>query len=521
MTPAERDAADGRFALALMQAGDLNGSETAEEVERVMEHRLSSATRTVPLLRPGYVEPVWLAKLADVFRRVELALAGQGPRVLATFSGPAQTGKSAFVEVAMARLLAAHPRVFMATVSYGADLTLPRSRRIRDDVQALGVELRGDSQSVEHWATTDGGGLIATGIRGPLTGQPGLGLVVGDDWYKDAGEAESRAYNRDLRNFVSDVVLTRLGARTSVVIMFARWATDDVIGWLQTLNLPQWEHHKLPLLDEHGEPIPKIPGKDRAFYESQRDMMERMHPGVWHALMMGDPPSRDGIVFLEGPPTYRDRPAHFERIAIGIDFAYSKKKSADHNAYAVVGMTTAGRAGYYVLEVKRRQCGVVEWSRELRSVADRFPSATLCAYIGAAEQGATDGIEEIDKLQALARGDSPIRIKVTTTRQDKVTRAQPTAAKWNGNQREVAEAMQKLARRELVLMPAVVPRVVYMPEQAGWDLRGFLDRTKDFTGAEGGIDDEQDALVAACDECGPLMPHVALTQPGRLERSVW
>lgn len=521
MTPAERDAADGRFALALMQAGDLRGNESAEEIERVIDHRLSSATRAVPLMRPGYVEPTWLADLADVFRRVELALDGKGPPVFATFSGPSQVGKSAFVEVAMARLLAAHPRVFMATVSYGADLTLPRSRRIREDVQALGVELRNDSQSVEHWTTTDGGGLLATGIRGPLTGQPGLGLVVGDDFYKDAGEAESTAYNRDLRYFVSDVVLTRLGAQTSVVIMFARWGTEDLIGFIKSLKLARWEHYKLPLLDEHGEPIPKIPGKDRAFYEAQRSEMERMHPGAWHALMMGEPRPKEGRVFLTGAPTYRERPAHFDRICIGVDFAYSKKKSADHNAYVVVGMTTAGRAGYYVLEVQRRQCGVVEWAADLRRVADRYPSAQLVAYIGAAEVGATDAIQEIDKLQAIARGDAPIRIKVTATNKDKYTRAQPTAAKWNGNQREVTEAMQKLARGEVVSLPVAVPRVVYVPEQAAWDLRGFLDRTEDFTGAEGGVDDEQDAMVAACDACGPLLAAPPMQQPGRLDRSVW
>ncbi len=183
MTPAERDAADGRFALALMQAGDLRGNESADEIERVIDHRLSSATRAVPLMRPGHVEPTWLHKLADVLRRVELAVLGLGPPVYATFSGPAQTGKSDFVDVAIGRLIAAHPSVFVATVSYGEALALPRSKRIRRDAKALGVEL--DSENEKHWSTADGGGLLACGIDGPLTGQPGLGLIVCDDFYKN------------------------------------------------------------------------------------------------------------------------------------------------------------------------------------------------------------------------------------------------------------------------------------------------------------------------------------------------
>jgi hypothetical protein len=33
---------------------------------------------------------------------------------------------------------------------------------------------------------------------------------------------------------------------------------------------------------------------------------------------------------------------------------------------------------------------------------------------------------------------------------------------------------------------------------------GFIERTLDFTGHDGGTDDEQDALVAAVDACGPI-----------------
>ncbi len=88
--------------------------------------------------------------------------------------------------------------------------------------------------------------------------------------------------------------------------MFARWATDDLIGFLRTLppdptgKAPEWEHYNLPLFDEHGELLVHIPGRDRAFYEGKRSMMERMQPGQWAALMMGEPRPREGRLFLAG-----------------------------------------------------------------------------------------------------------------------------------------------------------------------------------------------------------------------------
>lgn len=482
-----------RFAQALVKAGDLRPGFTERDVARAMARRLESATASMPLLRVGpggapYVEPHWLASLASVYHRAELAGRGEGPPVFATFSGPSQTGKSAFGEVAIATMIARNPSFFVATISYGSALTLPRSRRIREDVIDLGVALRDDSAAVEHWTTKAGGGLLATGVGGPVTGQPGLVLIDLDDPYQDEAEANSNAVRTKLEAFFDGVLLTRLGARTSIVVKFARWATNDLIGYIRSRNLPGWEHYTLPVIDEAGEPIPKIPGKDRAFYAKQRATMTASR---WAALMMGEPRPREGRLFKGAPPTYATRPARFDCIRIGLDFAYSAKKSADHNAAVVVGKADR----YYVLKVVRRQCESPAWREELKTLRAQFPAASMHAYISGMERGALSTFEEAPHH---------LRITATTTSADKYSRAVPTASHWNGNEADIAEALASAALGKPTSVPALVPRRIVLPERAEWDVAGFVERTLDFSGTDGGTDDEQDALVAAIDACGPV-----------------
>lgn len=487
------------FANALRKAGDLKQGFGDSDVAAAITRRLESPMTAVPLLRPGYVEPTWLAPIASFWQRALLSYMGMGPPVFATFSGPTQTGKSDMGEVGSAWLItkgeeyAAKHKIrgpSVATLSYGAALTLPRSRRIRDDVQLLGVELRDDSSAVGQWTTKSGGGLLATGVGGPVTGQPGLTVLNLEDPYQDEQEARSAAVRERLESFFTGVMLTRLGPRTSVMVSFSRWATNDLIGYIRDRKLPGWEHYTVPAIDDDGEPVARIPGKDRAFYKKQRDSMAAK-PGTWEALMMGEPRPREGFLFKGSPPTYAVRPERFDCIRIGLDFAYSNDSRADHNAAVVVGKL---RDKYYLLRVIRKQCNSVAWAAEVKALKAAFPAASMHAYVSGTERGPID---------MLAVAPYHLRIEVKSASADKYSRAQSTAAHWNGNEAEIAEANAKIARGIPTPVPALVPRRVYLPEQAEWDLPGFIERTLDFTGADGGVDDEQDAMVAAVDACGP------------------
>lgn len=463
----------------------------------VREHIVKLGTLdAIPVLRRGFERPSHLEMLADAFRRAELAACDKGPPVFACFSAPSQVGKTTGIEVAVANWIARHPDHMLAYLPYGADLAADKSRRIRDDVRELGVELRDDSSAVDYWQTKAGGGLLARGIGGGVTGMPGIRCLVLDDLYKNRAEAESIAHRRRVEEGVRAAVFTRRQPYTSVIISFTRWAVDDLIGTLQkdaarmAREGVAFEFHRVPAVDDDGEPLITIGGRTKAYWRQQRALMLE---DAWWSIMMGLPRPREGKLFKGDPPTYDTRPARFDCIRIGLDFAYSKKRSADHNAAVVLGKADR----YYVLKVVRRQCESTVWREELKALRAEFPSASMHAYIG--------GIE-IGVLPTFTEPPHNLRIEATTTSADKYSRAQPTAADWNGNEAAVTEALERVKRGEKVDVPELVPRRIVVPMSASWDLPGFLERTRDFTGVEGGVDDEQDALVAARDACGPIMP---------------
>lgn len=457
----------------------------------------------IPFMRRGFERPGHLAELASVFRRAELAACGNGEPVFACFSAPSQVGKTTGIEVSYSTWLARHPDHTLAYLPYGADLAADKSRRIRDDVRELGVKLRGDSTAVDYWQTEAGGGLIARGIGGGVTGMSGARCLALDDLYRNRMEAQSAAHRKRVQDAVRAVVFTRRQPHTSIVISFTRWDMLDIIGWLHSEADEMAKHgvvfefYRVPAVDDDGEPIITIGGRTKEFWRQQRALMGEHD---WWSLMMGLPRPREGRLFKGSPPTYAQPSSGHQCVRIGVDFAYSRKTSADHNAAVVVGKT---HERYEVLHVVRRQCDSVTWAGELRALKTRYPAASFHAYIGGTELGT------IDMLRA-----EPYRVHVeaTTARADKYSRAQATAAAWSGNEADVIAAREATLRGELVHVPALVPRRVYVPAVAVWDVAGFVERTLDFTGHDGGADDEQDALVSAVDACGPIIGRRALTE---------
>lgn len=413
----------------------------------------------VPILRRGYERPEHLATMASLFERAEAAARGDGPPVFATVSAPSQVGKTTVGEVAYALWLKRRPQDTLAYLPYGQDLADDKSRRIRDDAKYLGVELRDDSRAVDRWTTTRGGGLLARGLSGGITGQPGIACLWIDDPYRNRVEAESAAHNRRVLDGVKSVVFTRRQPITSVIVSHTRWATTDLIGWLAREHGERFESYRVAAVDDDGEPLVTIGGRTRQFWLDQRAIMGEHD---WWSLMMGIPRPRDGALFKDTFATYTTRP-NVGQIVIGIDFAYSTRKSADASV-AVVLCRVHEMA--YVLEVVRRQCSASDWASELLALRARYPNAGMHAYIGGQEAGVVDLLS--------ARG---LSITTQPARQDKMSRAIHAASEWNAGN-------------------------IAVPEDAPW-LDAFVSEVLNFSGAASGHDDQIDALVGAFDAAPP------------------
>ena len=410
----------------------------------------------VPILRPELDRPDHLAPLADCYERAFLAAEGLGPPVFALVSAPPQVGKTTLGQVAAAWWLAQRPGDWLSLLMYGQDVASAKSKETRAMCETLGIQLRDDTTAADRWATSEGGGFLARGLSGGITGHSGLALLDVDDPYRRRAQAESEAERESIHGDVRASVFTRRHPRTSVIIKHTRYTPPDLIGEMETAHPKMFESHRIPAVGDDGEPVVTMRGRDAAFWGEQRTLVTEYD---WWSLYQGRPRPRGGAVF-RGVAFYDALPSTL-RVSIGVDFAYSSKTRADWSVAVVVGAGDDGRI--YVLRVVRRQCEATEFARELRELQRLWPSAPMHAYIGGTEKGVVDLLRT-----------QGVHVQAKPATEDKHSRAQPTVADWNRG-------------------------AIVLPREAPW-LDAFTAVILDFTGTgKDRHDDDADALVAARD----------------------
>lgn len=127
----------------------------------------------VPRVAPTYAAPKHLSPLVEA---LELSWTQSVRR---TCHAPPRHGKTDTLLAFVALSLLRHPELTVAFISYEADVAKSKSRKARMWAEAAGVKLAEDSRRLNEWRTVQGGGLLAGGVGGPLTGQ-GVNCFVGD-----------------------------------------------------------------------------------------------------------------------------------------------------------------------------------------------------------------------------------------------------------------------------------------------------------------------------------------------------
>lgn len=341
-----------------------------------------------------------------------------------------------------------------AYVTYEAhraeDMSL-RALRIAADA---GLPTDGSRRS---WRLAGGGGLVATGIGGPLTGYAVDGLLLVDDPVKNRQDAESQVKRDHTHDWFRDVAMTRVHPGGSVVVIQTRWHNDDLGG---RLIAEGWEHINLPALSDEGASL--WPEKwSPEFLAKRREIVGEY---TWASLYQGRPRPRGAAVFRDAyfyrelPQPLPDKPAIAFRKSIGADFAYTKKTYADYS----VAVVMAEHAGvYYVLDVIRAQLEAPAFAARLGPLQKEH-GVKVHAYVSGTEKGLIQFLKE----REIRMQDSPAIV-------DKFARAQPVAAAWNAGK-------------------------VLLPEGAPW-VDALLAELGDFTGVSDRHDDQVDALAAAFD----------------------
>lgn len=364
----------------------------------------------IPATIPGYTRPKHLAPLVELLERA------QKEPVFAVVHAPPRHGKTETICGGIARYLSKCPDRTSAYTTYGADLSLSKSRKIRDYAQMGGVILRSDSRALHEWRTREGGGLLATGVSGPLTGQGVSGLLVVDDPIKNPVEAESELYRDRVWEWFNSVAYTRLeGDCASVIVVMARWHEDDLAGRLLNDNPDKWQHIHLPAVDDNNQAL----WPERFSRERLHEIETQEGPYIWSSLYQGNP-RRKGTNVFEAVQFFHDFPEYEDHTeAIGIDLAYSEKS---RNDWSVIYKARRYGEQMLVYHMLRRQVRAPEFKKLLSIAHKASPHSPIRWYASGTEKGSADFMKE---------GKPAIPVTVMNATYDKFARAQPYAARWN------------------------------------------------------------------------------------------
>ena len=454
-----------------------------EELYELLERLIGgeSPHEFVARLRP--TEPI--PKHVDVVVRAVMR-ARVSPIRLCISMPPGHAKTTTLLRLAIWWLLRS-PADTCAYVSYSDDQARDKSREARDLASDAGLPFADDSNSLGLWRTPMGGGFLASGFGGRLTGQRIPGLLLVDDPYKNAEDANSATVREKIYTDFKAAAFTRLQGG-SIIVLHTRWHPDDLIGRL--VREHKWEYINLSAVAEENDPLGRAPGealwperypKERCKGPCGHDghldeIMAEMGPWLWAALYQGRPRPKGHKVF--------HTPARFDldsfswegkRGVISVDPATTAKTRADHSVVLLGAMEGTGAdSKLYVVGVVRLQAETPDLVRRIRAVHRDYNLPVIVEAVGGFK-GVPQTLRDIDSSMPDEDGRRPDPIQVIDIipKGDKFLRSQPVAAACNGT-----------------------PGRVLIPLKAPWAPE-LLEEMDGFTGIGDLEDDQVDALAHA------------------------
>jgi predicted phage terminase large subunit-like protein len=181
--------------------------------------------------RPYMVYP-WLLHME---RQLLTMMMRPGPEVMIV-SVPPQQGKSTYCSLFLPVWYLGHnPSNQVINISYSEEQASKWGEHARNLIKLwgpslFGVSLNPDSDSKTKWKLGNGfGGMMSTGIRGGITGNPGH-LILLDDTLKGREDANSPTIKRKNIEEWHDSITSRFQNDSKVLIVATRWCEDDLSG---------------------------------------------------------------------------------------------------------------------------------------------------------------------------------------------------------------------------------------------------------------------------------------------------
>jgi len=402
-TQADRDAAKERKREGDRKAAATRNMTNQQKAQRELARRELARRHLLPFTHrfmPTY-QAAWFHK--DLCLQLESFLQDvidqKSPRKMLFV--PPRHGKSITVSQNFpAWALGKYPHLEFISTSYAETLQVDFSKKIqamiRDEEYKLlfpGVTIPKRHEGVARWQLAQdekltGGGLLAAGVGGPLTGRGAhIGLI--DDPIKNAEEADSETIRNSIKNWYSSTFYTRLAPGGGILIVQTRWHDDDLSGWLLhemqeaikeeadgghwPEDADKWEVISYPAIATHDEKYRKAGEAlhpERFTLEMLKKTKRTMIPRHWSALYQQNPVAEEGQFFTQDMMrTYhtKDRPK-LETLDIYCagDLAISQREDADFTVFLIAGLDE--NDNLWILDARRGRWDADEIVEEIMDI---------------------------------------------------------------------------------------------------------------------------------------------------------
>ena len=304
-------------------------------------------------------------------------------------SMPPRHGKSELISVHTPTwFLDLFPEDPVILATYGADLSQTFSRRVRDTLIELGGQdnkpspahilagrprlrttVRSDVQQAGNFLTPQGGGMVAVGVGGPITGK-GAKLLLVDDYIKNAEDAASPTSQQQKYDWFTSTAYTRLEPGGSVVILATRWDKNDLIGMLKANQgdfQGVWKIIEIPAIafnDGTVDPLGRAPGEalwpERYPVKRLQQIKSMLGQFYWQAEFQQQPINKEDVQFEGDLVKISDDLPHLSRTRNlrSWDLAGTEGKKGDWTVGTLMsqdGPPKKTATKTYIREVKRER----------------------------------------------------------------------------------------------------------------------------------------------------------------------
>jgi len=411
------------------------------------------------LMIPGFQSPPHIRYIAGLLEAVE---SGKQRKLLVSLHPGA--GKSVLLQAFAAWYLGKHPTHRIITASAGSELAERNSRSSRafftDSAWPFDAGLSKDTTAMNRWNTTAGGGMVAVGVGGLISGWRSSGPIILDDCQNDAlsvGERES------LWEWYRSVLLARREPGAGIVVIQQRWGEDDFPGrLLESAEAKDWLHVRLPAIAEENDALGRKPGESLWSARWPLEELERqkiaMGSRAFETAFQGNPvPAEGNLIKAEWFQRYDQPPTEFTKVVVGVDAAAKTGVSNDYSAIVKIGVT---KNAFYVLDVWRDKVEFPALLRRVAALHDEGPKPSA-VYV-------EDASNAVALIQAL-KLESHMPIVPVIAKGSKISRVEGITG--------ILEAKK-----------------VYLPKEASW----LLDFERELLSFDAGrFDDQVDAFTLA------------------------